>query len=403
MILKKELRMVLIKQQEDLQRDLGVERDISLKILPKFATIISGVRRCGKSTLARQYLRRTSPVYYIRFEDISLTGFELNDFNKAEEVFSEMFGEGGTYFFDEIQNIKGWENYVRQLIDRGEKVIITGSNAAMLSSELGTKLTGRHLSGELYPFSYNEFLKLRNSDHSLQLFDDYIGMGGFPEYLKTDDPSVLRNLFQDIFYRDIMQRNELRSETAIKMLLYYVISNIGKETSYNKLKNLTCAGSVNSVSQFVHHFEMAYMLFELRKFDYSVKKQMVNPKKLYCVDNGLISQNAFSFSENKGRMLENLVFLQLKREGKDLFYHRGIYECDFVIRIGTKIREAIQVCYELSSDNRQREINGLIEAMETYGLKEGLLLTYDEEDIIKVDNRTLSILPVWKLILGQGS
>jgi len=391
-----------MKQQEDLKQELGIDRDMSLKMLPKFATIISGVRRCGKSTLARQYLRNTSTVYYIRFEDIGLTGFELNDFNKAEEVFNEMFGKGGIYFFDEIQNIEGWENYIRQLIDRGEKVIITGSNATMLSRELGTKLTGRHLSGELYPFSYNEFLKLRDSKHSLQLFDEYLGKGGFPEYLKTNDPSVMRNLSHDIFYRDIMQRNELRSETAIKMLLSYVISNIGKETSYNKLKDLTGVGSVNSVSQFIHHFEMAYMLFELRKFEYSVKKQMVNPKKLYCVDNGLISQNAFSFSENKGRMLENLVFLQFKREGKELYYHRGRYECDFVIKDGTKIREAVQVCYELSSDNRSREIDGLMEAMESYGLKEGLLLTYDEEDTIRMNNRTVTILPVWKWLLEPG-
>jgi len=388
--------MVFSKQQEDLQRDLGVERDKSLKLMSKFATVISGVRRCGKSTLARQYLRDTSTVYYMRFEDINLTGFELSDFGKSEEILHEMLGEGGTYFFDEIQNIKGWEKYIRQLVDRGEKVIITGSNAAMLSSELGTRLTGRHLSGELFPFSYKEFLKLRREKHSLLLFDEYLGEGGFPEFLKANDPEILRNLFQDIFYRDIMQRNELRSETAIKSLLQYAISNIGRETSYNKLKNLIGVGSANSVSQFMQHFEMAYVLFEVRKFDYSVRKQMVNAKKIYCVDNGIINQNAFTFSENRGRMLENLVFLQLRKEGKEIFYHKEKHECDFVIRQGTKVREAIQVCYELNSDNRLREVEGLIEAMKAYGLKEGLLLTYDEEDTLRINNNTIRVIPVWK-------
>ncbi|MFO7851078.1 MAG: ATP-binding protein [Bacteroidota bacterium] len=399
MILKSNLKKVLLKQQEDLQRDLGVEREKKVKILPKHATIISGVRRCGKSTLARQYLKDTSPVFYIRFEDINLTGFELRDFLKAEEIFREISEGKGIWFFDEIQNIAGWEKYVRQLVDRGDKVIITGSNANMLSRELGTKLTGRQLSTELYPFSYAEFLKLRKKKHSISLFDEYLGGGGFPEYLKSNDKEILRNLLQDIFYRDIMQRNELRSETSIKILLHHAISNIGKLSSYHKLKDLIDVGSVNSVSQFINHYEAAYVLFEVRKYDYSLRKQMVNSKKLYCIDNGLINQNAFSFSENRGRMLENLVFLQLKRENKEVFYHKGKKECDFVIKQGSRIKEAIQVCYELNTDNEEREIEGLLEAMKLHGLKEALLLTHNEEDKLKINSGLIRILPVWKWIL----
>jgi len=146
----------------------------------------------------------------------------------------------------------------------------------------------------------------------------------------------------------------------------------------------------------MQHFKMAYVLFEVRKFDYSVRKQMVNAKKIYCVDNGIINQNAFTFSENRGRMLENLVFLQLRKEGKEIFYHKEKHECDYVIRQGTKVREAIQVCYELNSDNRLREVEGLIEAMKAYGLKEGLLLTYDEEDTLRINNNTIRVIPVWK-------
>lgn len=401
MILKKDLKKVLLKQQEDLQRDLGVEREKEIKILPKYATIITGVRRCGKSTLARQYLKGKKRVNYIWFEDINLTGFELRDFVKTEEIFSEISSGRGTWFFDEIQNISGWEKYARQLVDRGEELIITGSNANMLSRELGTKLTGRHLSTELYPFSYSEFLKILKKKHSISLFDNYLKGGGFPEYLKSDDKEILRNLLQDIFYRDIMQRNELRSETSIKALLHYAISNIGKPTSYHKLKDIIDVGSANSVSQFINHFSAAYLLFEVRKFDYSLKKQMVNHKKLYCIDNGIIAQNAFSFSENRGRMLENLVFLQLKREGKEVFYHKGKKECDFVIRHGTRIREVIQVCSDLNPDNEQREIEGLMEAMRSYKLNEGLLLTHNEEDKLKVNPGLIKIIPVWKWLLGS--
>ncbi|HCC71606.1 MAG TPA: AAA family ATPase [Bacteroidales bacterium] len=401
MILKKDLKKVLLKQQEDLQCDLGVEREKEIKILPKHATIISGVRRCGKSTLARQFLKDTPAVKYIRFEDINLTGFELRDFIKAEEIFGDISEGKGVWFFDEIQNIHGWEKFVRQLVDRKEKVIITGSNANMLSRELGSRLTGRHISNELYPFSYNEFLKLHKKEHSISLFDRYLIGGGFPEYLKSNDKEILRNLLQDIFYRDIMQRNELRSESSIKALLQYAISNTGKPTSYHKLKDLINVGSVNSISQFINHFETAYVLFELRKYDYSLRKQMINPKKLYCIDNGIISQNAFSFSENRGRLLENLVFLQLKRERKEVFYHKKEKECDFVIKQGTRIREAIQVCYELNADNEQRETEGLMEAMKFYQLKEGLLLTHNEEDQLKINSGLIKILPVWKWVPGH--
>ncbi|MCF8224011.1 MAG: ATP-binding protein [Bacteroidales bacterium] len=400
MILKKDLKKVLLKQREDLQRDTGVKRDKKIKILPGRATIISGVRRCGKSTLARQYLMEASSVNYMRFEDINLTGFELRDFTKAEEIFNEISDRKSIWFFDEIQNISGWEKYVRQLVDRGEKVIITGSNANILSRELGTKLTGRHISTELYPFSYSEFLKLVRKEHSVSQFDRYLSGGGFPEYLKSKDRELLRNLLQDIFYRDIMQRNELRSESSIKSLLHYAISNTGRPTSYHKLKDLVNVGSVNSISQFINHFETAYVLFELRKYDYSLRKQIINPKKLYCIDSGIISQNAFSFSENSGRMLENLVFLHLKRLGKEIYYHKESKECDFVTKEGNRIKQAIQVCYELNPDNEEREINGLLEAMESHQLREGFLLTYNDEDKLRINKNLIRIIPVWKWLLG---
>jgi hypothetical protein len=269
----------------------------------------------------------------------------------------------------------------------------------MLSRELGTKLTGRHISQELFTFSYNEFLKLENKKHNMKLFDQYLKNGGFPEYLKSGDEIVLKNLFLDIFYRDILQRNEIRSEVQIKSLLYFLISNIGKEVSYNKLRELINIGSTNSVIQFMNHFEQSYLIFSLKKYDLSLKKQLISPKKIYCIDNGIITLNSFSFTKNSGRLLENIVFIELKRRGNELYYHKNKKECDFLVKEGLKISRAIQVCYELNYENKNREIDGLIEAMKTYNLKEGLILTYDEEDEILVENLRITIKPVWKWLL----
>ena len=280
MLLKDELERVVIKQQSDLLNESGVPRLFEIKLLNKFTTIISGVRRGGKSTLVRQFLKRKKPVYYLYFEDITLAEFELTDFIQLENIFRTRLGPNGIFFIDEIQNIEGWEKYIRQLTDAGEQVIVAGSNASMLSREMGTRLTGRQISLELYPFSYAEFLLFKKKDHSIMLFEEYLQNGGFPEYLKNNDVDILRNLFQDIFYRDILQRNLLRSELAIKILLHYLISNIGKELSYNRLKDLIKVGSGNTVSQFIDHFEQAYLLFSLKKFDYSLRKQIFNHKKI---------------------------------------------------------------------------------------------------------------------------
>jgi uncharacterized protein len=399
MLTNNDLRRVVHKQQEVLSRDQGIPRDSDARLLPGFATIISGIRRCGKSTLAMQLLKDASPVYYANFEDLNFAGFQRDDFLRLDTVFREELGSNGIFFFDEIQNIPEWERYVRQLLDQGEKVIITGSNASMLSRELGTHLTGRHLTYELYPFSYREFLRLQQTGHHIDQFENYIKMGGFPEYLKHCEKQILVNLFHDIFYRDIMLRNELRNESAVKLMLQYIISNIGKETSFNKLKDLIGVGSGNTVQQFVEHFEAAYLFFSLKKFDYSIKKQIVNPKKMYCIDNAIIGTNAFQFSENKGRFLENLVFIELKRRGKEIYYHHKYSECDFILKEGASVTQALQVCFDLNSENMQRETAGLLDAMNEYNLKEGHILTFDLEDRLRIDSSDITIQPVWKWLL----
>lgn len=395
-MLRKELLQALVrKYQHDIHLQETVPRQMKPKLQKQFATIISGIRRCGKSTLAKQ-LVTGKKTYYFHFENVQLAGFEQKDFARLDEAFKEELGAGGIYLLDEVQNMQGWEIYVRQLVDEGNIVIVTGSNASMLSKELGTRLTGRNLRYDLYPFSFTEYLHLRKAKRNLQKFNDYFEEGGFAEYLQQLQQDVLRNLFQDIFYRDIVVRNDIRSEPQLEQFVAYISAHIGVEISHNKLKSLLGLGSVNTVSQFVYACEQAYLFFQINRFDYSLKKQQVNPKKMYCVDNGILKLNSFAFSEKKGRYLENTVFMGLKREGKELFFHKKNYECDFLVKEGLKIKEALQVCYELNDENEKRELQGLVEACKEHQLTSGLLLTYNQEDSLEIDGITIAVQPVWK-------
>jgi uncharacterized protein len=398
MLLKETLRQIVETQQRDIKSlNSGVPRTIASNIdltLP-FAIIISGIRRCGKSTLLRQAMKATNGKYYFNFEDPKATSFELGDFQKLEELFSESFGQEECYFFDEIQNVEKWELFVRTALDKGKHFLITGSNASLLSKELGTRLTGRHLRKELFPFSYPEFLAFTLTKAGKESFNEYLKMGGFPEYLRFGRSEILQELFNDIIMRDIVVRHKLRSPKSIKELALFLISNIGVEFSYNNLAKTFSLGSTNSAISYVSYLEDSYLLFTVPKFSYSLKKQSVNPKKVYVIDNGLADVNSVSFSANKGRMLENMVFLSLRREGKDIFYFKGDKECDFLVKEENKITQAIQVCYNLTEENKNREVDGLIEALEAFDLPEGLILTLNQQDTLKIGEKLINVVPAW--------
>lgn len=402
MILKETLRAIVRAQKEELALfEYGIERESLKEIhieLP-FATVISGIRRCGKSTLLRQIARQVKNFYYFNFEDPRATNFEVQDFQKLDDVFFEEFGKAEHYFFDEIQSVSKWELLVRAFLDKKKRVIITGSNASLLSKELGTRLTGRHLRCELFPFSFKEFLKLVRQKPGIRAFEDYFKAGGFPEFLKVQKAGILQELFNDIIIRDIVSRHKIRSVKTIREMALYLLTNIGKEFSYNSLRRLFQLGSTSSAVSFVSYFEDSYLLFTVPKFDYSLKKQLVNPKKVYSIDNGLSNANSASFSEDKGKMLENAVFLGLRRRYKGIFYFREKGECDFVIKEGTKITKAIQVCYDLNDDNKEREIGGLVEVLGKFQLKEGFIITYNQADELQIGNKTVKVLPVWKWLL----
>ena len=398
MILKDTLRRTVKSQKEEVLSDCGIERELLNKITFKVphAIVISGIRRCGKSTLLKQLMKKTKSYYYFNFEDPRAMNFSINDFEKLDEVLKEEYKESNNYFLDEIQNVKDWEIFVRSMLDKKRKFVITGSNASLLSREIGTKLTGRHIRYELFPMSYKEMLKLTNKKPGIGSFGYYLDKGGFPEYLKYKKIEILHELFNDIIMRDVVVRHKLREVKTIREIATYLLTNVGKEFSYNNLRKTFKLGSTNSIISFISFFEDSYLLFTVPKFDYSLKKQAVNPKKVYSIDTGFSNANSASFSLDKGRVLENVVFLNLRRKYRNIFYFKEEHECDFLVKEREKIVKAIQVCYELNENNKKREINGLIESMDRFDLKDGLILTYDQEEEFKIGSRKIYVKPVWK-------
>ncbi len=378
--------------------------------------IISGVRRCGKSTLlgAIRATHKKSD-YFLNFDDERLIDFSVNDFQTLFEVFLELFGEQNTFYFDEIQNIGGWERFIRRLHDDGNKVFITGSNASMLSRELGTHLTGRYIEKHLFPFSFSEFLRFGKIDYSQKLrfstaekikikraFNAYVTLGGFPSYVKTKESDYLKSLYESIMYRDIIVRYNIPSERPLKELVHFCASNIGKEISFNSLKKVAGISSSTSIKEYFGYLGNSFLVFLLPQFDYSLKKQVYLGKKVYFIDTALADNVGFRFSEDYGRILENIVFLQLKRKNKEIYFHKKEKECDFLIKKGNKIREAIQVSRNIKDEKtKQREIAGLIEAMKEYTLKNGLLITEDEEGEEKIGEMHIAIKPIYKWLLEQ--
>ena len=412
---KTELKEIILDQNKQKLEENLIEREVFVKINSyiknPFIIIVSGIRRSGKSTLLNQ-IKAKYPGYYLNFDDERLINFKIEDFQLLYETFIELYGEKDIFYFDEIQNVLSWERFVRRLHDEKKKIFVSGSNASMLSRELGTHLTGRHLEIHLFPFSFKEFLNFnnfkidKNSTYVTaskakikKYFDDYLLNGGFPEYLKEQNKEYLKILYENIIYRDIIVRYRLSNERALKELVYIAINNISKEISFNSIKKLLKLGSSTTVKEYFDYLENSFLIFLVPKFDYSIKKQIYSNKKVYSIDNGISMYLGFRISKDSGKFLENLVFIELKRRGKEIYYYKDKKECDFVLREGIKIRDAIQVCFEFNEENKEREITGLLEAMNKFKLKEGLILTYDQDDEFKLGNKKIKVIPVWRWLL----
>ena len=376
--------------------------------------IISGIRRSGKSTIQRRLQNDLADSdYFFNFDDERLINFELKDFQVLLEVFIELFGRQSTFYFDEIQNINGWERFVRRLYEQGNKIFITGSNAKLLSQELGTHLTGRYIQFEIYPLSFAEIvmheypealgkkaLSTIDTGMLLNLFAKYLEYGGIPEYYKFQTPEYLKYLYEGIIYRDIVSRYSIADDKPLRELVYYFSSNIGKEFSYTKLSKTIGLSSPHTVSNYCSYLEKCYLCFFLNRYSHSLKKQIQHNKKCYMIDPALIRTVGFRVSEDKGRLLENIVFLHLKMEGKEIYFHKDQKECDFIIRQNNQITQAIQVTTHLSDETvRKREMNGLVEALKAYNLQQGLILTENDQETVVSEGMQIKILPIWKWLL----
>ncbi|MCQ1537226.1 ATP-binding protein [Methanosarcina sp. KYL-1] len=426
---KSQLRQVIVDQQDSFRKgEELVFRDVELERYLKGdeIVIISGIRRCGKSSLLKLIAGQLEGVkFYVDFDDIRLSDFEVRNYQDLQDLVIELYGkemeksetEQVYYFFDEIQNVPLWERWLNNLYKEGKKVFATGSNSQLLSSEISTFLTGRNKVLKLFPFSFREFLRLKGtgiteeelrsglltSSQKAVLFRnflEYFENGGFPLVLKSGDLELSRGYFEDILNKDILVRYNIKEVGALKDLILFLLSNVGRVYSYSTLRSISGIKSLSTIKNYLDYFQNVFLLYQLPRFDYSLKKQKISPSKVYAIDNSFLKTVAFNFSENKGQRLENLVFVELARREKEVYYHSGKKECDFVLREGLRISEAIQVSVDLSTpETKKREIEGIKEAITAYKLDYGLILTLEEEDVLEVEGKKILIKPVWKWLL----
>ncbi|MDR2472213.1 MAG: ATP-binding protein [Tannerella sp.] len=395
MLLQEQIAQVIDDQQEKFVRlPLGVSRDILPQVpcIDHFATIVTGIRRCGKSTLLLQILRQNfDRALFLNFEDIRLSAFETADFTRLLNEIEKR--KADVLFFDEIQTVSGWETFIHQLLRDCFKVFVSGSNASLLRTETATHLTGRQVSVELFPFSYSEFLQFKNLQASAKTFELYLKTGGMPEFVKTERQIVLTSLADDILIKDIAVRHSLKDTDSLRRLALYLNTNIGRQVSANRLTNLFGIKSASTLLEYFSYLQDCYLFYFIPQFSYSLKTQIRNPKKIYTVDTGLSNALAFKVGEDAGFLLENAVFLHLRRRYKEIYYFTETGECDFVVMEKAQPARLIQVCYLLDDKNLDRELNGVRGAMKFFNKPNGTIVTFNQTDRFETTDGTIDVVP----------
>lgn len=359
--------------------------------------LITGPRRVGKSVFALLMLQGKN-FAYLNFDDNQL--LEKWDEDLAMSALDDVYPDYDFMLLDEIQNLPDWDLWVSKLYRRGKNLIITGSNANMLSSEMATVLTGRYLQIEMLPFSLEETMRWKNispdreeqATQAIVLADDYMRNGGYPETIpaRSITKSYLSTLFDSILLKDVAQRHNVRNTTDLYNLATYLLSNFCNPISANELAGELGMSSVATTKKFCDYLNEPYLFFYLPRFNNKLKLMNKAPKKAYVVDNGFVQSTAFNLSENLGRLLENQVFVELLRRGyipeQTLFYYRtrNDKEIDFVTRKGTKVEQLIQVCYDMTSEKtRKRELDALVEAAEELHCDNLHIITNSQEEQIE--------------------
>lgn len=354
--------------------------------------VLTGVRRCGKSVLQAQLMRSYAGALYLNIEDTRLYGMSPEDFPALLDVIGELAGDHAV-FLDEVQELPEWPRLVRSLLDRGHTLCVTGSNASLLSREVGAKLTGRHKSFEVFPFSYTEYLEFTAGTRSAGTLAAHLDNGGFPGYLRERDPQLLQQLLRDIVERDIAQRHHLREARHVMNLVLFLFANTGQPHSFQSLTKALAIPTVHQTSRYVEFLRDAYLVFAVPKFSTSFKKRVVAPNKYYAVDNGLRRVNSPNLTPDAGHRLENAVFLSLRERGLKPCYagEKDLWECDFVTD-----DLAIQVCANLTSFNRERELEGVRRACDLPGKRRGMIITVDQKDSLTINGLKVDVVPAWE-------
>jgi len=411
----------------------GVPRLIEVTALPNKATIIIGVRRCGKSTLINQIINHLKKqglsnqnILHLNFFDDRLANLRTEGLNSVMEAFYSLYPEKKNNekiicFFDEIQVIPLWEHFIERLL-RTEKceIYITGSSARMLSKEIATQMRGRALSWELFPFSFEEYLTYKNLKIEKpittktrliiqKIFGDYWKCGGFPEVFGIHDHlrvKIHQEYFNSILFRDLIERYDVSHPRAVIDLARILINAVGSLYTLNRLTNhLKSLGhkiSKTNVAEYLEWFEDAYFLFTLRIYDASYSKSNANPKKIYCIDHALVTSVSSGILVNSGHLLENLVFVALRRITSDIYYYKtkGNREVDFLVLGQNREKSLIQVTDSLANtETRKRELLALQHSMEELGLVKATIVTHAESEQLKLDWGFVDVVPIWKFLL----
>ncbi len=379
--------------------------------------VVLGPHRAGKSVFSLMLLKGR-PFLYFNFDDEGVVGRNKFDYDELMKELHLAYGETKTALFDEIQNLPKWELFVNRLQRAGYNLILTGSNANLLSQELATALTGRHIPIEIMPFNFKEFLAAKNFElmpnklslpeekaKLLKLAESYLLSGSFPEVVVKDlDPKgYLSVLFDSLLFKDVVKRHRVRFSEQIGNLGSYLMNNFANPYTLRKLTRALDFKSDITLEKYLRYLIEAYAVFSLRRYSFKTDERLRSPQKIYAVDNGLVTAKAVQHSPDSGRLMENLVFIELvKRDfepNRDLFYYqtRNKREIDFVVKNGMEIIELIQVCYEaISRDVEQREIKALAEASEELKVKKLTILTWDEKRKIEQNGRTINFKPLWE-------
>ncbi len=408
-----------------------VERDreqVDFTKLPDILAIV-GPRRAGKTFYMYQLIQQLvrsgtarEDILFVDFEDYRLTDFTPSDIDRLLTVFHQLAGRYPSFlFFDEVQHLPRWSRVLRTLHNQGRyRIVVSGSNSELLPQEIASELRGRYLSCLMLPLSFPELLRFqgvvfnKKTLHTpargriIKAFDDYLREGGFPEVVRRETKPEKRELLQSyyrvLFYRDIIERYQVKSKTVLETMMAYCLDVFSELFSVSRfterLHGHGISVSKRTVSNYLQYLRDAFFLILIEKFSFSPRKRLMNPKKAYLLDLGFASLGA-PFSENRGKMLKNIVAVELFRRRKETFYFKQRHECDFIIKSGTKPVEAIQVCWEIGDSSRKRELQGLAEALRTLKLPRAFVLTYNQEMQLEVEGRTVAVTPVWKWLLSE--